>query len=359
MFCNTSIDLICKLQVLEVTDEQEDILRSINYWLNGVFGGTIAIIGLIMNSLTASVLFSMKETKHMMSYLLCFLLITNNVFLLTQFLNILVYNFGVKECSIMLPNVVYPLEKTSLTMAVFWTISLAHEAYLITWHHDVWCHVPSSSDKSFRKKMCAYSIPIILTAFVINIPRWFSKSLTPSGKSKDTSLKTNFYYVVYYENFVLNILTVFVPITLLIFFNWSVRNFIKKKQSEMNSTLSSMQDISQSVSNDDGKKKAQKKATSKDTHQTNILIMIIIIFIACHFPRCILKFSDGFPKSIGIKILETCERVLLIVNASATPFIYLSKNKRFRGQLMDSLRCRSVSSDQTNGISIKSVITGK
>ena len=133
----------------------------------------------------------------------------------------------------------------------------------------------------------------------------------------------------------------------MIFFNWNVRNYLKERRSQLDSTLSSMQDISQSVSKDDGKKNAKKKATSNDTHETNILIMIIIIFIACHFPRCILKFSDGFPRHIGIEILETCERVLLIVYASATPFIYLSKNKRFRGQLMDTLRCKSVISNQT------------
>ena len=46
MFCNTTLDLICKLQDLSDTKEQKDLAKDIEFWFNGVFGGLIAIVGL-------------------------------------------------------------------------------------------------------------------------------------------------------------------------------------------------------------------------------------------------------------------------------------------------------------------------
>ena len=123
----------------------------------------------------------------------------------------------------------------------------------------------------------------------------------------------------------------------------------------MNSTLSAMQhhDI-QVLSGDDINKKNKRKLRSK----TKALIMIIILFIVCHFPRCMLKFSDGFPRTFAIHLLETLGRVLQIVYASATPFIYLSQNKIFRKSLLDLLGFTNASAGDTFQYS-KSVTTFK
>ena len=342
MYCNTTLDLICRLQDLSHTREEEALTNRFNFWFNGVFGGLIAIAGLITNSITVFILCSMNERNARMKFLLCFLLVTNNFFLATQLVNILYWDFAFDDFIVIMPKFIYPLQKTTLTMAVFCTISLAYEACLIIWDQDNYGKVPSTDDSFWRKRR-AYSLRIILTAFAINLPRWFSYTLI-GNKKKKTELKTNFHYVVYYENFVLNVLTVFVPIALLIFFNLTVHNFLREVQNDMNSMLSAMQhnDI-QVLSGDDLNKKNKRKLRSK----TKELIMIIILFIICHFPRCMLKFSDGFPKSFGIDLLETLGRVLQIVYASATPFIYLYQNKKFRKRLLEELGFTNVSADNT------------
>ena len=305
------------------------MLKDVNYWLNGVTGLSICVIGLIMNTITLMILRSMPEWKHMMNYLLSFLLIANNIFLVTQWINILFYNFNIKDVIVIIPNIVYPMEKTILTISVFCTVGLAHQAYLLTWKYEEYKNI-SSSTESLRKQTFAYALPITLLSVVINLPRWFSYGIESNEhgyKKVEKSLKRNFYYVIYYENFVLNVLTVFVPITLLVFFNLSVYNFVQKRQREIDSTLS--EGYSYSV-----KHKNDQKKIAENNHQpqANILIVIIILFISCHFPRCMLKFSDGYPKQIENLILDTIGRVLLISYASATPFIYLAKNTRFRNQ---------------------------
>ena len=120
-------------------------------------------------------------------------------------------------------------------MGVFFTVSIAHQAYLLTWEYEEY-DMMSSSQEMLRKHTLAYAVPILIVSAVINLPRWFSYKLEKIGnvyKMVETDMEKNCHYKIYYENFVLNVLTVFVPITLLVFFNWSVFNFIKKKQHEI------------------------------------------------------------------------------------------------------------------------------
>lgn len=235
MFCNGSST---------TTDEEEQFYKEIRFWVNGILGGSLGVVGLVMNTLTLIILRTMSEWKTMMNYLLSLLLLVNNIYLITQIINILAYglaDFGFDGLMVIVPNLVYPIEKTVLTMGVFFTVSLAHQAYLLTWQYEEY-NIMSSSSELLKKHTMAYAIPILIVSGVINVPRWFSYRLekTKDGyKVMENEIEKNFYYVIYYENFVLNVLTVFVPITLLIFFNWSVLNFIKKKQNEIDSTRSS------------------------------------------------------------------------------------------------------------------------
>ena len=110
--------------------------------------------------------------------------------------------------------------------------------------------------------------------------------------------------------------------------------------------------------NKDDPKTKKKKVDERNKAQTNILIIIIILFISCHFPRCLLKFADGYPKDLATRILDMLGKVLLIAYASATPFIYLKQNTRFRKQfylLFNKICCcRHVSTYETDAFANKS-----
>ena len=159
MVCNTSIELVCRLQRYSPSEEQKTTLNDLNYWLNGVIGGSIAVTGVLMNTITIIIIRLMPEWKYMMNFLLSFLMITNNIFLLTQIIDILFYNFSVKELLIIIPNYVYPLEKTFLTMAVFCTISLGHQAYILTWNNKHHKH----RQESIHVQRLRYVLPIFIT----------------------------------------------------------------------------------------------------------------------------------------------------------------------------------------------------
>lgn len=349
MFCNS---------FFYISDEEEAILKEVNYYFNGIIGGSICVIGFIMNSITLLILRSMPEWKQMMNYLLGFLLIANNIFLATQAINILAHNFDINGLMMIIPNIVYQIEKTILTVAVFCTVGLAHQAYLLTWKYDEYSNI-CSSPESLRKQTLAYAFPIIGISLFINLPRWISYGveLDENGyKMVEKSLERNFYYVIYYENFVLNVLTVFVPITLLVFFNWSVYNFVNKMERNIDSSITKGR--AYSVKTVDENK--QKRTGERGQSQATLLIIIIILFISCHFPRCILKFSDGYPKQIENLILDTIGRILLITYASATPFIYLTKSTKFRSQFFRTVNmiccCRRVSSYKVDKFSGQSTI---
>jgi len=106
-------------------------------------------------------------------------------------------------------------------MGVFFTVSIAHQAYLLTWEYEEY-DMMSSSQTMLRKHTLAYAVPISIVSAVINLPRGFSYKLEIiendiyeiiEYKMVETEMEKNFYYKIYYENFVLNVLTVFVPIT--------------------------------------------------------------------------------------------------------------------------------------------------
>ena len=186
MLCNTTIDLICHLKVDSESAEEKAILNGIHYWFDGVIGLTIAIIGLIMNAITIFILQSEKDMRNMMSYLLSALLIANNVFLITNLVNILIYDFKFTDWRETLPYFfVYPIQKTSLTMVVYFIIALAHQAYVTIWDPAKY-RLISSCDHYRQKRIIQYVVPIITVATVINLPRWFSYELHRDGNKFKT-----------------------------------------------------------------------------------------------------------------------------------------------------------------------------
>ena len=308
-------------------------MKAMYFWVDGVLAATIAIIGFIMNTITIYILRTKDDMKQMTNSLLSALLIINNIYLVSKLINILIYDFEYNNLSVIYPYFVYPIDKTSLTAAVFCIVALAHQVYVITLNPTEFQQI-SKCMESRRKRTRYYMLPVIIFAVIINLPRWFSRYLVHEGntyKIRNTSLKSSFHYVVFYENCVLNIFTVFAPITLLIFFNWSVYNFFQEKRREIVAECSEMQQFSQALS--ENAKRPKNKIKMKNN--TSILIIIIFLFILCHLPRCLLKFYDGFYTSFGTLIMGTVERIFLITHASITPFIYIWKNKVFRKHLLE------------------------
>ena len=336
--CNITIELICGY-LRPLTDKDKETIENIHYWFDGVVGISIVLIGLVMNTIASVVLLTNESMKQLIYHLLSALFIINNVFLFTQLINILYYDFKCQALIFLIPYLIYPIEKSSISATVFCIVSLAHQSYRMAYDPQKYGRI--SNLNTLRKKHAkSYIISCLTLAVIINIPRWFSyKVVLQDGtiskneyKMVHTQMKSKFEYVVFYENFILNILTVFAPMTLLVFYNWSTHNIIQERQLEL-SRLTSIYKVGRSESieyADQWKRiKCQIKSTKQTKEVRHVLIVIIFIFIICHLPRCFTKFYDGMYAPYILKVFECGQRFLLILYAASTPIVYIRGNKKF------------------------------
>ena len=326
--CNGSIvngDLMIS-NLCHLSTYEEEVLNKIWFWVDGVLGSLIAIVGLIMNGLALYILSTKEELRHMTTEILCRLLVSENIFLLLKIVNIFYFDFQLTSFAVVIPYFVYPIENIFLTMSVFLMICLAHQGYVMTM--DLAKYEQVSACKAARKRrIMKYMIPVIICSIVINIPKFFCYKLVNDGtiyKVEKTDLRRNFHYVVFYDNFICNILTVFTPINLILFFNWNIYLFVKEKRQEMEEW-----DMDSNI-------------RKKNKTHANILFIILILFAVCHFPRCFLKFYEGFYEPLWIRIIATMERLLLMIHFSLNSFVYMIKNDTFRRQLRTILFCDKV-----------------
>ena len=318
MYNNTIIDNAMMITTgFGLSEEEMNILEVVYFWGDGVCGCFFAIIGLIMNSLAIFILMTKEELKHMTTELLCRLLWIENIFLCTKLINLCYFDFGFECLAVIIPYFVYPLENTSLTMAVFLMVCLAHQGYLITMNMRKYESMLSCRT-SRQEMIIRYMLPVVLCSVLINIPRFFCYRLVnirDSYQVEKTEVRKNFHFVVLYDNFVCNVLTVFAPITMILFFNWNIYLFLEEKGQEMEDW-----DMDSNI-------------YKKNKTHIDILFIIIVLFVICHFPRCFLKFYEVFYEPFWIKIIGTLERLLLTIHFSANSFIYTIKNDVFRKHL--------------------------
>lgn len=301
-----------------LSEEENSALQNVYFWGDGILGSLLSIIGSVMNFLAIYILMTTEELKHMTTDLLCYLLWIENVFLFTRLINLCYFDFGIQYLAVIIPYGVYPLENIALTMAVFLMVCLAHQGYSITMNMREY-----ESMKSFRKRCqkmtVRYTLPVVLFSLLINIPRFFCYRVVNNEISYQvvkTEARKNFHFVVLYDNFVCNVLTMFAPITLLLFFNWNIYLFLDEKGKEIEDW-----DMDSSI-------------YKKNKTHIDILFIIIALFVICHFPRCFLKFYEVFYEPFWIKVLGTIERLLLIIHFSANSFIYMIKNDTFRKHIL-------------------------
>ena len=125
--CNTTVELICGY-LRPLTDKDKETIENIHYWFGGVVGISIVLIGLVMNTIASVVLLTNESMKQLIYHLLSALFIINNVFLFTQLINILYYDFKYQALIFLIPYLIYPIEKSSISATVFCIVSLAHQS---------------------------------------------------------------------------------------------------------------------------------------------------------------------------------------------------------------------------------------
>ena len=299
----------------QLSENDTTTLNEIKFWVDGVIGTTIATLGIPINSLTIFILRTKPSLKHVSTGLVCSLLVADTLFLACKIMNNLYWDFNIASLGPLVGYVLIPLEKTFLTMTIFITVGIAHQGSAMAKDFEGYERI-SSHQRSRRLKILSYILPVVVASLVINIPLFFGYQCV-DGMVIDTEVRRNFHFIVLYNNFVRNILTVFAPITLLIFYNWNIYIFIREKYKEIEEW-----DMDEAV-------RKQNKMHAK------ILFIIILMFIICHSPRCFLKFYRGFYEPYWIKVLFSLSRTLITFDKATTGIIYIIKMRKIQMYLYE------------------------
>ena len=347
----SSCEYILNFTDCKLSDSEEEIIPQL-YFVFGVLCTIIAMIGIIMNTITIYILRSKNNMKVLFNYLLSGLLICCNVFLLTRILIFFMFDFGFKWLQLMFPYLIYPMQKMSYTASIFMMVSMAHQRWTVIL--DPIKHKRISADEgSRRKRAMFYIVSAIGFAFLFNIPRLlYFKYNETTEKHEKTDFRFNYHFKVLYENLFCNVINAFAPITLLTFFNYNVYNHIKIQKEELRTVISEMQvehpsfklqknvQVEQ-IELDSGttvikkRRKKERKEAERNKSHTNILLISVILFVVCHSFNCIKEFYGDLCEPFSLKVVQALSRLLLILHSSINPFIYIWKNVGFRQHLFD------------------------
>ena len=135
--------------------------------------------------------------RNMFNNLLSWVLITENVFLVCRVVFAFYFDFDYNNLASLIAYFIYPIDKISLTAAIFMTISLAHHRYLVIWHPQRIKRI-SESAESRRKRTVLYVLPVIVFSAIFNIPKFFCyESVESNGTQRyeiqPTTLKKNYH----------------------------------------------------------------------------------------------------------------------------------------------------------------------
>ena len=337
--CNLSIvNIDCDLcihQFTQLTEEEKGIKKELHFWIDGIINTSIAVVGLLINTIVVYILRTKTDLKHVSTGLFCGLLVADNLYLSIKVISNCYWNFEMYQLAYLIAYIIYPMEKAFLTITVFSTIAIAHQGSEMAIDFERYDRI-SANQTSRRRKIAQYALPVTILSFIINIPRFFCYHVI-NGRVARTAFRKNFHFLVVYNNFICNILTVFGPITLLMFYNWNIYLFISEKCREIEQW------------------KMDKKIRKRNKIHANILFIIIIMFIACHLPRCFLKFYSGLYEPLWIEILESLSRMMVTFHKSTTAIIYIVKNAKVQKYLktfFQELQCafKKSSNESENGI---------
>ena len=114
--CNLSVANIgCDLyiqQFSQFSKEEEQIKNNVHFWIDGVMNTSIAIAGIIINTIIIFILRTKIDLKHVSTGLFCGLLIADNLYLAVKVISNCYWNFDIHQLAYIMPHLVYPMEKT-------------------------------------------------------------------------------------------------------------------------------------------------------------------------------------------------------------------------------------------------------
>jgi len=327
------------------SEEQGKLLALITELVTGYGSIIIAIIGVIANSLAICV-FARRSFRSNFNDLLIALALFDLIFLVIMITESVRNNFEPRfgdSSSIsglltqlhhhLFPYLLFPLMNILLTCSVYMTVSISVERYLAIFYPLVY----KARQGSAARSQSWHILPVIILAIIINIPTFLCSKVEvvtqdlleerfdPSTPSHSlpalestligvTDIRKHQYYVFYYHALTRFLLLGFIPMVLLIVLNLRVFSAIQAR-----------------------------KSTCRDASYSNILLLIVLVFILCHSPRLFLNFYelvlDHCGPPIWFEVLSVMSNCLVTLNSALNFFIYCLAGAKFRQGLRSLVCC--------------------
>jgi len=314
-----------------------DMIKTVNLVVGGYVTLVVAVLGVFANILAITV-FCRKSFRSNFNNLLIALASFDLLFLVISFTEAIRNNFGDPDPRgssrvgglismvhvLLFPHFIYPLANILLTCSVFMTVSISIERYLAIFRPLVY------KNRTSTWNVCCHIIPVIFFAILINLPKFFESKvvfLEVDGKTLPTisvqEWRFNPHYTMFYLHWTRFLLLGLVPMLTLLVLNGMLFKAI-----------------------------SIRKTMSNEASYSNILLLIVLIFVICHTPRLALNMyevldmqniEDCGPPFWAI-IIYTVSNTLLTINSALNFFIYFLAGSKFRRTLLTLLSCQKVDS---------------
>jgi len=344
---------------------QEEIMAigdTCSFWLEGVALSVVGVIGIVGNILTILVL-STKDMRNSFNLLLIVLAWFDIFFIIIAVLDYSVarvfewpFDMESKLYVYMFPRFLYPINNIIFSTSIFLTVVVAFERFnAVCRPHQYRNNTASSSPVT---RVASYVLPVILFSALLNIPKFFETELVtrevlvlhePDSANEGNSttgnltqlnmtkmnmttyimtpLRNNPEYITYYVNWTRLLLTGIIPVSSLVYFNTRIFKGIKYAHVRAN----------------------RNSKTNNEMNLAGVLIVIVIVFLLCHFPRLIIncteflwtnsiRMCESFMPPGWFLCLTSFMHWLLIVNASTNFLIYCFMGNKFKTVLMSMVR---------------------
>ena len=362
-----------------ITDDQMTVYLLILWWLEGFGSIVICTIGIVFNLTTIMVVLGSELAATFFNWLLIFLAIFDNFFLLSGVLEAFRNHIG----SSVLHDYVFviflfPFRSGILCCSVYTTILLALERYHAL-AEPVQCHRANSicvKHHSLKRhfsihwaRLIKYVGPVLILSTLLYIPKTMELKLAEETvchdginvteincfhkhQVREAELRKNDAYILWYLNVTNALVTVIIPLMFLVYLNSNI--FLKlKRHVVIQSSIIGRGEGGEL--NETRARAVQEKFDRRERNmiqQTKMLFAIVILFIISHTPRIILNVEElvTLDNKMTAKkegcvwlqfwtlILIPVSHFLLQINSGINLFIYCFFNTFFREALKSKLK---------------------
>ena len=344
----------------QIDDAQINFYDSYAWWIKGVFSVSIAILGIIFNSIAIFILGHKQMRESFFNRLLISLTLVDSLFLANGIYVSLVLQLSEptsQSLQYIFVKILYPTRNILMCSSIYMTVGLSYERYnaIVRPYLQL---VRRKKNNIYR--LLLYITPVITFSILFYSPKFLELKLVDNvlecsqGNSNKTSianwkpifhicptdLRNNKVYILWYLNVFNLIVTSIIPGVLLTFYNFRIYSACKERNLKRANVFSKVSQGGVDVfSNNDTK--------GDDMRQSFVLFAIVGMFFICHSLRIALNIAElvgyemkqeqwinGCP---GIRfwglIALPISGLMLLINSSTDFFIYCIYDPIFRNIL--------------------------